>query len=153
MGPPHTPCDVTHSITAYPCRSSPTCSTPPSTPSTYQIPPALDPPTEPSMVSSFLSLSLPLLLSLCLTLSLSLCLCLCVCVNIVKGKCSSSGLTDLCREGNYCHSDGQSCSHGDDDSDGIMEGGNGSHHVRQTQGNQNLCGESKLKTRCQVPPV
>lgn len=54
-------------------------------------------------------------------------------------------MSDLCREGNYCHSYGQSCSHGDDDSNRIMKGGNGSNHVRQTQGDQNLCGKSELK--------
>lgn len=49
-------------------------------------------------------------------------------------------MSDLCREGNYCHSNGQRCSHGDDDGDCIVKGGNGSHHVGQTQGDQNLCG-------------
>lgn len=58
---------------------------------------------------------------------------------------TKASMSDLCREGNYCHSYGQSCSHGDDDSDRIMKGGNGSHHVRQTQGDQNLCGKSELK--------
>ena len=44
----------------------------------------------------------------------------------------------LCREGNDCKSDGQRYSHRDDDSSGVVEGGDGSHHVGQAQGHHDL---------------
>lgn len=53
----------------------------------------------------------------------------------------AAGFSDLYREGNDWHSYPQGGSHGDDNSDGIMERGNGSHHVRQTQGDHKLWGK------------
>ena len=47
-------------------------------------------------------------------------------------------LSHLCRENDDRNRDDQRHCHGDDHSGGVVEGGDGPHHVRQAQGDDDL---------------